>query len=104
MKLKLEDRKKLESMLDKAMPIGEIASKLGTTPSTLYVEIKRNGGIRAYNAEKADVRESLVHKAAGKKRSISFQANKAKRSMQMSTLEERVTNIEKILNLKQSHE
>lgn len=51
--LSFEERKKIECYLEENLSLNNISHCLYRSPATIQKEIKLNGGIRAYNAEKA---------------------------------------------------
>jgi IS30 family transposase len=49
----IDERRRIQELLDRAIQIKDIAKMLNRSHATISQEIKKNGGLRLYNAEKA---------------------------------------------------
>lgn len=52
-RITLEERQKIEEMLDMGLNQNIIAKELHRDPSSIRIEVRRCGGVRKYNAQKA---------------------------------------------------
>lgn len=93
--LTLEDRKNIEDLLSKGKSVWSIGDMLGIPQTTVYCEVKINGGPEFYNSE-------ISHKNAGKPRKyrLDFEPEITELSFELPK-ELELFNVEKCLTLEE---
>jgi len=83
----IQERRAIQDLLDHGTDIKDIAAIIHRSKPAVYAEIKKNGGVRLYNAEKAQENCDAINKAANKDKNVPY-----------LNLKKRVEKLEEILS------
>ena len=72
-RMELGERRQIQELLDHGTEIKDIAKAIKRSNSTISSEIKKNGGIRLYNAQKAQDKSDQIKKESNEGKNAPLQ-------------------------------